>query len=342
MATIRCCKTLAQRALLRHYSKSAPFSSSKLTDPAKLVLGLTPEKVAANPQIAEFLEANFGAQSDSRDDGFVIPQEVLKEYGIEYEVEGEELEEESTYGAPKVDLGLGSPEQQALNIRTLRTYVRKEEGTSACYRLRDERLIPGMLFGSNPKEGIFSVQKESKTMLQTSWTELQRELDRFHRRFESRVYDLTVFEDESDKEGTVHRVVPRDVQRHPVKDTIFCANFLRYHPGRPLKIPIVYINQEESPALKRDGFIVPINKYVECFVVEGVPIPEAVELECSGVQLKDVLRMDRIIFPDGVRHTDRVDVEKFIVGPVFGARSSGDETEKDDGEEEGGDEESGE
>jgi large subunit ribosomal protein L25 len=115
--------------------------------------------------------------------------------------------------------------------------------------------------------------------------------------------------------------MPRDVQRHPVQGKIYCANFVRYHAGRSLKLPIVYINEEESPALKRDGYIVPVNKYIECFVEEGVPIPEAIELECTGVLIKDVLRMDRLIFPDGVRPSDRINVENWVVGPVFGGRS---------------------
>ncbi len=54
---------------------------------------------------------------------------------------------------------------------------------------------------------------------------------------------------------------------------------------------------------------------------EGVPIPEAIELECTGVAIKDVLRMDRLIFPDGVRPSDRIDAKNFVVGPVFGGRS---------------------
>ena len=170
-------------------------------------------------------------------------------------------------------------------------------------------------------------------MVKTPWPELQRELDRFHRKFESRVYDLTLFEDESDMEGTVHRVIPRDVQRHPVQGSIYCANFLRYHAGRPIKLPIVYINQEESPALKRDGFIIPVNKYVECLVEEGVPIPPALELECTGLNLKDVIRIDRINFPDGVRPSKRVDPDKFVIGPVAGGRGAAQDAGEEEGEE---------
>jgi large subunit ribosomal protein L25 len=166
-------------------------------------------------------------------------------------------------------------------------------------------------------------------MLQTPWVELQRELDRYHRKFESRVYDLTVYENEDDTEGTVHRVVPRNVQRHPVQGKIYCANYLRYHAGPPLKLPIVYVNTEESPALKRDGYIVPINKHVECIIEDGAPIPSHLELECTGVQIKEVLKLNRIEFPDGVRPSDRVNVKDFVVGPVFGGRGAMEEDDED-------------
>jgi large subunit ribosomal protein L25 len=312
------------------------FSSRALsTDPSNLVSGLTPEQVEANPQIAEFLRSNF--DNDEEGDGFVIPPEILKEYGYDVpditpDAAAAAEAEKYDYAKPKVDLGLGTPEQQAMNIRTLTTFLRTEEGTNACNRLRYDEMIPGMLYGSDSSKGVLSLNKETRIMLKTPWRTLQRELDRFHRKIESRVYDLTIYEDESDTEGSVHRVVPRDVQRHPVQGSIYCTNFVRYHAGRPLKIPIVYINEEESAALKRDGYIVPINKFVECFVEDGVPIPEALELECAGLQLKDVVRMDRLIFPDGVRHTDRVDPEKFLIGPVFGGRSGGMDDDDDDAE----------
>jgi large subunit ribosomal protein L25 len=338
------CRVLARRVLLlqrQSFSSSIPAASSSnsnsnsiFEDPGKLVSGLTPEQVAANPLITEFLKVNFDKSVSEGSDGFVIPPEILKEYGysVEENNDNDDEAEEKNYDKTRVDYGLGTPEQQAFNIRTLHTYVRTEEGTNACNHLRYDRMIPGMLYGSDPNLGILSLTKDSKLMLQTPWPEFQRELDRFHRRFESRVYELTVYEDESDEEGTVHRIVPRDVQRHPVQGSIYCANFLRYHARRPLKLPIVYINQEESPALKRDGYIVPVNKYVECFVEDGVPIPEMLALECTGLQLKDVVRMDRIIFPDGVRPTDRVDVKNFVVGPVYGGRSGGLDDDDDEKE----------
>lgn len=300
--------------------------------PGELVSGLTVDDIKSNPQMAEFLKANFSENDNDNkntNDGVNVTPEMLKEYGFlgsDFDTE-EDGDGSRSYGDVREDLGLGlTLEQQSLNIRRMSTYLRSTnvQGSRACRELREtENFIPGMLYGSNPSEGILSIDKSTRIMIQTPWKELQRELARYHRKIESRVYDLTIYQDESDTEGTVHRVLPRDIQRHPVQGKVYCANFLRYHPGRPIKIPIVYINQEESNALKRDGFIIPVNKYVECIVEDGVPIPEALELECTGLRLKQVVRMDRLIFPEGVRHSKRVNPETFIIGPVVGGRGGG-------------------
>jgi large subunit ribosomal protein L25 len=308
-------------------SASASSSSSslknKLGDPGKLVAGLSVEDVESNPEISDFMRSNFGGDKTGDEttitSGIPISAELLREFGIEDDVAATSNKK---YGDPRLDAGLGNAEQESLNIRVLKTYSRSEDGSRVCRNLRYNSMIPGILFGSDPTSQILSSNSSSKVLLKTPWPELQRELDRYHRRFESRVYDLTVFEDESDTEGTVHRVVPSSVQRHPVQGIIYCANFLRYHAGRPLKIPFTYVNKEESPALKRDGFIIPVKKFVACFVEEGVPIPDALEVECTGLQVKDVIRMDRLIFPEGVRPIDNLDLENFVIGPVRGGKSA--------------------
>jgi Ribosomal protein TL5, C-terminal domain/Ribosomal L25p family len=228
--------------------------------------------------------------------------------------------------------GVSNAIQYSRNIRPLTAYLRDvihEEGSRNCYKLRKkEQMIPGVIYGGNPFLNISSHNPDSKIYVKTPIRNLQREIDRYHRTFESRVYDLTIYPTSSHDnmiqepgEGMVHRVTPHNLQRHPVHDTVYyCVNFLRYHPERPLQIPITYINEEESAALKRDGFIVPIQRYVECLIEDNVDIPEKIELECTGLNYKDVIRTDRFIVPDGVRLSDRVmkKGKEFIVGVVFG------------------------
>ena len=313
--------SICQALRSRIYRETTRRSLSSLkVDPSKYVYNVTKERAVEDPAVAAFLEANYP-------DAYV--EEKIRQ----------QMNELATQDVVVSSDDALDNEASELNIRKLECYLRNpenEEGSRASERLRESHMIPGILYGSDPNLGIFSEQAESKTLIKTPWRLLQRELDRYHRHFESRVYDLTLLESpDDDSGGTVHRVIPKSVQRHPVQSRIYCANFCRYHAGRPIKLPIMYVNEEESPALKRDGFIVPIQRFIECFVEDGVRIPDCVELECTDLQFKDVIRTDRVSLPNGVRFSDRVinRGDDFILGVVFGKRRGADAGEAGDDEE---------
>ena len=90
----------------------------------------------------------------------------------------------------------------------------------------------------------------------------------------------------------------------------------------------MYINEEESPAMKRGGFIAPVNRYVPCLVEDGVKIPDGIELDCTGATLKEVIRRDRLIFPDGVIPGKKVK-DDFLIGTIFGRKADIGDVEAD-------------
>ena len=109
---------------------------------------------------------------------------------------------------------------------------------------------------------------------------------------------------------------------HPVKEEVYCVNFCRYHAGRPLKLPLKHVNEDMSPALKGDCFIIPIQRKIEVIIEEGVSIPDHLELDCSSLKAQEVIRRDRILLPDGVKFSKRVLRRRFIdyvVGKVEGS-----------------------
>ena len=83
--------------------------------------------------------------------------------------------------------------------------------------------------------------------------------------------------------------------------------------------------------MKRGGFLSMVNPFLECLVEEGAAIPECIELECTGIRPKDVIRRERFIMPEGVTVHPRV-AEDFLVGTVFGARGAEDDLEEGEGE----------
>jgi len=117
-------------------------------------------------------------------------------------------------------------------------------------------------------------------------------------------------------------VIPRDLQMHPVAQFPFCLNYIRYHPSKPISLPVETVNEEESPAMKRGGFIAFVANKVECLVDEGAPIPESIKVRCDGLKQKDVVRRDRLVLPEGVRIHPRV-AGDYLLGTVFGAKGKG-------------------
>jgi hypothetical protein len=312
---------VAGRAFLPSSPSFSTVSTADLNDPSTFVQGTTVEDLENNPVLAEYFAANFPKYGTGGADDSGISTQTIQEEAQKEEDEGEQI--------------TSSP----LNIRTLSGFTRSVSGSQPCYRLRErEQLIPGLIYGSDPTQNILSKDPSSRISVMTPWQQIQREMDLFtYHNFESRVYDLTVYdENDEEDEGVVHRVVPANVQFHPIQNKIYCCNFLRYHPGKPIKIPIVYVNEDESGAMKRGGFIVPQNRHVSCLVEDGVPIPEAIEMDCTGLKLKEVIRLDRMIFPPGVKASKKVDPEKFLVGTLFGRRADGgdeDETSEETAEE---------
>ena len=271
------------------------FSSYSEAQLSKMVSGLDAERAASDPKVAEYLAANF---VDDIDENYMI---VKKDIG-------------SINEAPTDDEKIS-----AMNIYNMSCHARcgeTEDGSNASRRLRKAGLIPGVIYGGDKSKGIHHMDKKHILPIKTPQNQLYSAINLHgHRTLESRLYDLTV-----EETGEVHQVLPRGLQMHPVKEKIICLNFIRYYPGRPIKIPILPINQEDSPAMKRGGFIVWQNRYLECVVEDGVPIPEHIELECSGLERKTVLRQERLLIPDGVSVSPRIDngKHKWLLGSVFG------------------------
>ena len=293
--------TASSSSSIRHLS-----NNKNIVD--NLVTGVTTESIKQDAVVDDFMRSNFPEAFDPHhNDG-----KPFTSWG------------EARRNTPK----------PPLNIRPLSTLKRDpdtEEGSNRCFPMRKyDKKIPGIIYGSDPIKGITGGPMANRIYVKTRFNLLASEIDRYRSAFCSRVYDLTLYDNEEQEAagegGIVHRVLPKHLNVHPVTDLPYCCNFLRYYPGRPVKLPLLLINEEESPALKRDGYLIPINRFVECIIDDGVAIPEQLEVECTGLQFKQVIRLDRVIFPEGVRPSKKVlKMPDFMIGPIHGGRSAVDE-----------------
>jgi large subunit ribosomal protein L25 len=110
----------------------------------------------------------------------------------------------------------------------------------------------------------------------------------------------TVFEVDVDGERT--RVIPRDYQLDPVKDTPLHVDFLRLTEGQTLtvEVPVHYVNQDASPGLKRGGTLNVVRHTIE-LIVPASAIPDAIDADLTGLDFGDSLHIAAVKLPPNVR-----------------------------------------
>ena len=148
-----------------------------------------------------------------------------------------------------------------------------------------------------------------------------------------------------DVNGEKHKVIPRDYQLDPVKDKALHVDFLRIGKNTilTLEIPVHFLNEEESPGLKR-GAVLNIVRHTVEIHCPATSIPEAFEIDLTGTEVGDSLNISMVKLPQGASPTitDRDFTIATIAAPSA-LRSEGseeEEAEAGEGETEEGTEES--
>jgi len=286
-------KSISLLPYLRLKNVSHNHLSTKITsnsyrkEPWKHVIGVSKSDLLDNPCVSEYFAANseyFSNNDTSKreQNKTVAPQDPLEK----------------------------------VNIRKLTTYLREEKGTNACYPLRRNKMIPGLVHGQHSPKAI---ERDPRIFVKTPWNEIEREFDRYSLYITGRVYELSIYQD-NDTFLSKLLVVPNSLQLHPYKKAMFCLNFVRYYPGRTIDIPVQYVNEEESPALKQGGLIIPIKRTVSCVAEDGAYIPDFLDVDCTNAN-RGVLKLDRIQLPHGISYAKNVDVNNLFVGTVYGKMS---------------------
>ena len=188
----------------------------------------------------------------------------------------------------------------------LKAQARTRVGKGAARSLRREGLIPAVIYGN--KEPPLAIAISYKDAMQYIYAG----------GFLSHV--ITV-----DVDGEIHRVIPRDYQLDPVKDFALHVDFLRVGAGTRLQVEVHvnFINEEQSPGLKRGGTLNVVRHSVELFCSPD-NIPEAIDVDLMGTEIGDSVHISAVQLPAGVEPVirDRDFTIATIVAPS-GLRSEG-------------------
>ena len=109
-------------------------------------------------------------------------------------------------------------------------------------------------------------------------------------------------------DGEKHRVLPKDLQLHPVKETILHLDFLRIGENTKVtvSVPVQFINENDCPGLKQGGVINIVRHEIEIKSPVN-KIPEMLEIDLKGIEIGDSIHISSVKLDEDVKPliTDR-------------------------------------
>jgi len=191
--------------------------------------------------------------------------------------------------------------------------ARDRAGKGASRALRREGRVPAVIYGG----------KEEPTTIHVEEKELVRQLGTGH--FMNSIVMVDVA-------GNSVRTLPKDVAFHPVSDRPTHVDFLRLGKDAKIQvsIPVVFVDEEESPGLKKGGVLNVVRHELD-LVCEADKIPSEIEVSVEGRDVGDSLHISEVKLPAGSESaiTDRDFTIATLVAPSALKKS---ESETEDGE----------
>ena len=182
---------------------------------------------------------------------------------------------------------------------TLAAETRARAGKGASRALRREGRVPAVVYGGKePPLGIHVAEKELARMLGTG-------------HFSNSIVLIEV-------DGQQLRTLPKDLAFHPVTDRPLHVDFFRLAADAKVEVsvPVVFVNEEDSPGLKR-GAVLNIVRHELELICDADRIPDDITIDVTGLDVGDSIHINQIVLPEGAESaiSDRDFTIATIVAP---------------------------
>ena len=207
-------------------------------------------------------------------------------------------------------------------LTSLAAEPREGSGKGASRSLRRAGRVPAVVYGEKaPQEMISLEARELRRVLQSA-------------RFFSTLCNLQM-------NGEAVRVLPREVQLHPVTDEPLHVDFVRVGRGATIAVtvPVVFAHEDVSRGLKRGGVLNIVRRELE-LLCPADAIPGEIVVDLKDADIGDSLHISQVTLPEGVRPaiTDR----DFTIATISAPTVIRDEEEEAEAAEEAEEEEAAE
>jgi len=163
-------------------------------------------------------------------------------------------------------------------------YERTEQGTGASRRLRNAQKVPGIVYGAGTTPAMIELDHNALFFA------LKKEA------FHSSLLDMELA-------GKTEQVLLRDYQMHPFRPIVLHVDFQRVDATTKVtkKVPLHYVNEENSPAVKTDACVVNhvVNELnIQCLASQ---LPEFITVDLGEMTKGQSLHVSDIKLPVGTK-----------------------------------------
>lgn len=202
--------------------------------------------------------------------------------------------------------------------QTMTAEPRDRAGKGAARATRRAGRVPAVVYG----------EKKQPVLVSLDPRDIRKSVDSGH--FFATIFDLQV-------DGQTERVIPRDLQVHPINQLPQHVDFLRVAADTQItvEVPCTFVNEEESPGIRRGGVlnVVRFDIEVECGIDD---IPQGFEIDLTGLDIGDSVHASSLTLPQGVELTitDRDFTIATVAAPtVVAEETAAEAAEAEEGEE---------
>ena len=171
------------------------------------------------------------------------------------------------------------------DVVVLSAQKRAHMGTGGARAVRRDGRVPGIIYGA--KTDPVSISVDARI--------LDAELGKPG--FFATLFDVDV-------DGDTERVLCRDLQLDPIKDSPIHIDFIRVSAASRIDVavPVHFVNEEASPGLKRGGVLNIVRREIE-LSCRADSIPPQIIVDLTGRDIGDSIHISSISLPEGVSAT---------------------------------------
>ena len=178
--------------------------------------------------------------------------------------------------------------------------IDRNKDTGSTHSLLTKGMVPGIIYGKGSEPSKIALENKILMKLMNTGS------------FYSTIIDIDI-------NGKVEKILPKQLQYHPVSDKLIHFDFLRVQENTKVnvEIPIEFLNLEKCPGLKKGGVLNTVRRLVE-LSCNANNIPSRLEFDLIESEIGDAVKISNINLPDGVTPTitDRDFVIATLVPPT--------------------------